>query len=138
MIKCVRFWLPALFSYLCGSPQSTVYMVKVTRRGLLVTVIIILIAGKLLARVFPLAGAVIEMAALAVYLVFRARRTVDTVKRFKMADDREKVRVGVWFGILLIAVNMIVKMFTGGDTGFFLVLVLLMVDELSYPKMQRR
>jgi hypothetical protein len=113
-------------------------MVKVTRRGLLVTVIIILIAGKLLARVFPLAGAVIEMAALAVYLVFRARRTVDTVKRFKMADDREKVRVGVWFGILLIAVNMIVKMFTGGDTGFFLVLVLLMVDELSYPKMQRR
>lgn len=113
-------------------------MVKVTRRGLLVTVIIILIAGKLLARVFPLAGAVIETAALVVYLVFRARRTVGIVRHFRMADEREKVRVGVWFGILLIAVNMIVKMFTGGDTGFFLVLVLLMVDELSYPKMQRR
>lgn len=113
-------------------------MVKVTRQGLLITVIIILIAGKLLARVFPLAGAIVETAALAVYLVFRARRTACAVKRFSTADDREKVRAGVWFGILLIAVNMIVKMFTGGDTGFFLVLVLLMVDELSYPKTRKR
>ncbi len=102
------------------------------------TVIIILIAGKLLETVSHLAGAIVEMMALAVYLVFCARRTFRTIGRFKEAETSEKVRVGIWFALLIIAVNMLVQACIGGDTGFFLVLVLLMVDELSYPKPVRR
>ena len=112
-------------------------MVKVTRHGLLITVLIILIAGKLLARVFPLAGAIIEAVALCVYLVFCARRTLHTMSRFKEAAGPEKTRAVVWFALLFVAIKMIVKAFTGGDTGFFLVLVLLMIDEMSYPKTRK-
>lgn len=113
-------------------------MIKITRRGLLIAVLIILVAGKLLARVFPLAGAIVEALALGVYLVFRARCVFATMGRFRVASGSEKTRAVVWFAVLFVAVNMVVKAFTGGDTGFFLVLVLLMIDEMSFPKPSKR
>lgn len=110
---------------------------KLTRQELLLTVVVVLIAGKLLARVFPLAGAIIETIALVVYLAFCARRTLYTLSNFREADRLAKIRAGIWIAILIAVLNMIVKMFTGGDTGFFLVLVLLMADEMSYPKAKK-
>lgn len=112
-------------------------MIKVTRHGLLIAVLIILIAGKLLARVFPLAGAIVEAVALCVYLVFCAKRTFHTMGRFRESGGAEKTRAVVWFAILFVAINMVVRAFTGGSTGFFLVLVLLMIDEMSYPQTRK-
>ena len=109
-------------------------MVKITAGNLLLSVTVIFVTGSLLYRVYPIPGLVVMACALCFYLLCGARRTFRALPHFSLSDSKSKWRVVLWFGVLLLTLNIVKVIFAGGSVYYFFALVLFAVDFLVHQK----
>lgn len=114
-----------------------VIMAKITTGNLLLAVTVTFVTGSLLHRVYPSAGLVVMACALGFYLLCGAKRTFRALPRFTQADGPTKWRVVLWFGVLLLGVNILRVIFSGGSVHYFFALVIFAVDFLVQHKTEK-
>ena len=100
------------------------------KRKFILIVVAVIVVGALLHREFPQAGVVVTLAAVALYLLAGARRTVRYLRRFRAITARQRVQAIVALAMLVVMVSA----WMTGSVYYFMLLVLLAADYLASQK----